>query len=153
MRGPSVMHGYWGDPERTRAGAAPLRRADSATDSVYRTGDLVRQAAGRCVPVPRPPRRQVKSRGYRDRAGRDRGRALRARRRSVECAARAEPDEIAGTRITAYVVVRDAVEEADLVAACLERIPRYAVPDAIAFRAELPKTSTGKIDRRALVGS
>ncbi len=34
-----------------------------------------------------------------------------------------------------------------------ERIPRYMIPELFEFRDVLPKTSTGKIDRQALVGA
>ena len=152
VHGPTVMRGYWGDPERSAQVLAPLPAAGFGADPVYRTGDLVRQAPDGAYLFLGRRDSQVKRRGYRIELG-EIERALESHDAVLECAARAEPDELAGTRITAYVVVREEVDEADLVAACLERIPRYAVPDAFAFRAELPKTSTGKIDRRALVGS
>jgi len=63
----------------------------------------------------------------------------------------AVPDDLGETRITAYVVARDDVDEPDLIGACAERIPSYALPDAIEFRPALPKTSTGKTDRKALM--
>ena len=62
----------------------------------------------------------------------------------------ATPDEVESSRIVAHVVVRDRVGEAELAGACLERIPRYALPDAFEVRQDLPRTATGKIDRRAL---
>jgi acyl-coenzyme A synthetase/AMP-(fatty) acid ligase len=37
-----------------------------------------------------------------------------------------------------------------VVRTCGERIPHYMVPERIELRDVLPKTSTGKIDRRAL---
>ena len=50
-------------------------------DRMYRTGDLVRAPRRRRAGVPRPRRPQVKVRGNRDRAGRDRGPPRRAARR------------------------------------------------------------------------
>lgn len=51
----------------------------------------------------------------------------------------------------AFVVVRDGMNigERDLVEHCEHRLDRHAVP-SVAFVAELPRTSVGKIDRRAL---
>ena len=34
---------------------------------------------------------------------------------------------------------------------CLERLPRYMVPDLIEFRSSLPRTSSGKVDKNRLV--
>jgi acyl-CoA synthetase (AMP-forming)/AMP-acid ligase II len=34
---------------------------------------------------------------------------------------------------------------------CGQRIPKYMIPQTFVFREALPKTSTGKTDRRALV--
>jgi L-proline---[L-prolyl-carrier protein] ligase len=152
VHGPTVMQGYWGDAERSERVLAPLPAAGFGQDPVYRTGDLVRERSDGALLFLGRRDAQVKRRGYRIELG-EIERALEAHDAVLECAARAEPDELAGTRITAYVVVREEVDEADLLAACLERIPRYAVPDAFAFMGALPKTSTGKIDRQALVGS
>jgi long-chain acyl-CoA synthetase len=68
------------------------------------------------------------------------------------CAAVLVPDERVGGRLVAYVTRRDdAVRVDDLRQACRESLPRYMVPDDVAFLSTLPRTSTGKIDRRALV--
>jgi acyl-coenzyme A synthetase/AMP-(fatty) acid ligase len=68
----------------------------------------------------------------------------------VECAVTPIPDELVGNRIKAYVVVRGELGSADLSRFCSERIPPYMIPEEFEFLPELPKTSTGKIDRRAL---
>jgi fatty-acyl-CoA synthase len=52
--------------------------------------------------------------------------------------------------ITAHVAATDTVGSADLNRFCLERIPRYMIPDEIRFVAELPRTATGKVDRYTL---
>ncbi len=53
-------------------------------------------------------------------------------------------------RIKAFVVARDAVSEDELSSFCHTRIPRYMAPELYEFRDELPRSSTGKVDRRAL---
>ena len=68
----------------------------------------------------------------------------------VECAVAAIPDDIVTNRIKAYVVARNGLDQAELVRFCSERLPRYMVPELFDFRTELPKSSTGKIARRAL---
>lgn len=61
------------------------------------------------------------------------------------------PDRYWGERIQAAVVLRDsALTEAQLLQFARERLPRYKVPKSFVFVAELPKTDTGKILKRAL---
>ena len=149
VRGASVMQGYWGDPVRTSEAFVrdPLGR--EAKDPVYRTGDLVRlDRDGNYVLLGREDN-QIKSRGYRIELG-DIESALYAHPDVTECAVTAVPDELITNRIKAYVVARDNVVAADLVRFCSELIPHYMIPETFEFRDELPKTSTGKVDRRSL---
>ena len=53
-------------------------------------------------------------------------------------------------RLKAYVVLRDEAAAADVLRVCGERVPPYMVPEHMEVREQLPRTSTGKIDRRAL---
>jgi len=64
----------------------------------------------------------------------------------------AKPDERWAERPLACVVVREGAElDADQVAAHLEpRVARWWVPDEYAFIDEVPKTSTGKFDKKVL---
>jgi acyl-CoA synthetase (AMP-forming)/AMP-acid ligase II len=71
-----------------------------------------------------------------------------------EAAVVARPDESRGETPCAFVSLREdaagAVTAADLMAWCRERMPQYMVPRTVVFRAELPKTSTGKIQKYVL---
>jgi acyl-CoA synthetase (AMP-forming)/AMP-acid ligase II len=64
----------------------------------------------------------------------------------------AVPDEEVTHRLKAVVVLRSGVvlEDAALKQHCALTLPRYMVPETIEFRSELPRTSSGKVDRRAL---
>jgi amino acid adenylation domain-containing protein len=151
VRGPSVMQGYWGDREATARALGPLPAAGVEDEPVYRTGDLVSLAEdGNFLFLGRRDA-QVKRRGYRIELG-EIETALHAHEGVVECAVTSAASELGETRITAHVVVRDGVGEPELVAACAERIPSYALPDEFRFHSALPQTSTGKTDRRALGG-
>jgi acyl-CoA synthetase (AMP-forming)/AMP-acid ligase II len=55
-----------------------------------------------------------------------------------------------GNRIHAFAAVRAGTPERALVDACKARLPGYMVPERLELLDALPKTSTGKIDRRAL---
>jgi amino acid adenylation domain-containing protein len=149
VRGASVMLGYWGDPVRTAKSLSPNPFGGDLHDPMYRTGDLVsRQNDGTYRLLGRRDA-QIKSRGYRIELGEIEA-ALYAHPAIVECAVTAVPDELITNKIRAYVVLRDHVAEDDLKRFCAERIPRYMIPEMWEFRDALPKTSTGKVDRRGL---
>ncbi|MEM1525342.1 MAG: hypothetical protein QW618_04295 [Nitrososphaerales archaeon] len=63
-------------------------------------------------------------------------------------------DPYKGESVKAYVVLKDGyqgkVTENELIAFCRERIANYKVPKLIEFKEQLPKTSVGKVLRRAL---
>ena len=69
-----------------------------------------------------------------------------------EAAVVAVPDEMIGSRIRAFVTCAEGVslDQGTLREHCLEKLPRYMVPESIQFMDGLPKTSTGKIDRTLL---
>lgn len=62
------------------------------------------------------------------------------------------PDDYAGERIRAYVVLRDGetATEEELIAFFRQHLVAYKVPAEVEFRKELPKSMIGKILRRAL---
>jgi amino acid adenylation domain-containing protein len=149
VRGTTVMHGYWGDSERTARALFPNPHGGEVRDPVYRTGDLVRQDDDGNYRLMGRRDHQIKSRGYRIELGEIES-ALYAHPAVLECVVIAEPDEMITNRIKAYVVTRDGAGERELVKFCAGRIPQYMIPGEFEFREELPKTSTGKIDRQAL---
>ena len=144
VSGPTVMHGYWGDAERT---ARVLEQADGKR--TYHTGDLVRRHADGSLLFLGRRDSQIKSRGYRIELG-DIEHALGQLDRIAECAVVAVPDELVTNRLRAIVVPNGELTEAEIVRFCSERLPRYMVPDEVEFRETLPRSSTGKIDRRRL---
>jgi amino acid adenylation domain-containing protein len=148
VRGGTVAYGYWGDSERTGK-AFVANPGGHECDRVYRTGDLVRQnAAGDFLFLGRKDH-QIKSRGYRIELG-DIEAALYAHPLVSECAVIPIPDEVLGNRLRAFVVTRDALGDTELARFCATLLPKYMVPECFTFLQALPKTSTGKVDRRAL---
>uniref|UniRef100_A0ACD5Y3T3 Uncharacterized protein n=1 Tax=Avena sativa TaxID=4498 RepID=A0ACD5Y3T3_AVESA len=72
-----------------------------------------------------------------------------------EAAVVARPDEFWGETPCAFVSLKDgaaarAVTAGDVMAWCRERMAGYMVPKTVVFRAELPKTSTGKVRKYVL---
>ena len=69
----------------------------------------------------------------------------------LECAVVAKPDEKWGEVPKAFVTLKPgrSVTAEAIVAHCRERLPGFKVPKAVEF-GELPKTSTGKIQKFVL---
>jgi amino acid adenylation domain-containing protein len=149
VRGPTVMQGYLGDPEKTASRLVPNPFGDVLEQLVYRTGDLVREtSAGEYRFLGRRDN-QVKSRGYRIELG-DVEAAIQAHPAVSECAVVAVPDDVVGNRLYAFVATGGHTPDPPLGGFCAERIPGYMVPERFDVSDALPRTSTGKIDRAAL---
>lgn len=152
VRGPCVMLGYWSLPERTAQSLGQNSLHADFMDPVYRTGDRVRVLDG-TEGFAFLGRRDhmVKVRGYRVELG-EIEQAMLAHEGIREAAVVAVEDEEVGARLHGAVVLQEGATlgSDELAQHCLRRIPRYAVPETLAFLDDLPRTSTGKTDRMAL---
>jgi len=154
VRGGTVMAGYWGLPEKTSQVLVRNHLQPAFEDRVYRTGDIVRLAEdGNYFFVGRRDH-MVKSRGYRIELG-EIEQVLHSYDKVKEAAVVPVPDEEIGARLRAFVASHDgvALTADELTTFCLGRLPSYMVPESFDVRGELPKTSTGKTDRQALLAS
>lgn len=150
-RGSTVMKGYWKRPEKTAEVLVADQLRDHLPDPLYRTGDLVRLRPDGAYDFLGRRDYQIKSRGYRIELGEIEV-ALSAHPGVALGAVVAIPHEEWGKAIVAFVVPREGVQltENELRRHVGRRLPRYMVPAKIALVAELPRTSTGKVDRRVL---
>jgi acyl-coenzyme A synthetase/AMP-(fatty) acid ligase len=149
VAGPTVKHGYWGDEEKTapRLVVDPVGTGDPRP--WYRTGDLVAEEPDGNYRFLGRRDNQIKSRGYRIELG-DIETALHTHAAVRECAAVAVPDSLVTNRIQAWVVADDGLDPKELATHLHERIPAYMVPEKFFLIDSLPRTSTGKVDRRGL---
>ena len=69
-----------------------------------------------------------------------------------ECAVVGVPGKSCGEIIKAYVTAEGKVSIKELAKYCRERLADYKVPREIEFIEELPKSPTGKILRKYLIG-
>jgi len=151
VRGPCVMLGYWGLPERTAQSLVQNPLHSDFADPTYRTGDLVRVRSDGSFDFLGRRDHMVKTRGYRVELG-EIEHALTSCPGVLAGAVVAVPDDELGARLRAAVVL-DGGKEIDpgsITRFCLGLLPRYAVPELIHVMSALPTTSTGKVDRPVL---
>jgi amino acid adenylation domain-containing protein len=154
VRGPSVTPGYWGLPEKSAQVLLKNPRQNAFAETIYRTGDIVRlRGDGEYMFVGRRDH-MVKSRGYRIELA-EIEQVLYQHEHVKEAAVVPVPDEEVGARLRAVVTPHagKTVTAEQLQMHCLTHLPIYMVPESFTFRPDLPKTSTGKTDRLALLRS
>ncbi|MFB7912305.1 condensation domain-containing protein, partial [Kitasatospora sp. NPDC056076] len=150
LAGEQLARGYAGRPGLTAARftADPYGPPGAR---MYRTGDLARWTAdGRLEYLGRADD-QVKVRGHRIEPGEVEA-ALLDLPGVAAAAVAAVPDRHGHTRLAAYLVFADGAARtaADLRAALRRTLPDHLVPAAFVPLARIPRTVSGKTDRRAL---
>jgi long-chain acyl-CoA synthetase len=149
VRGPHIMLGYWGQPELTRrmikdgayAGDRILCTHDLfMTDEdgylyfVARTDEIIKTRGEKVSPV------EVES-------------VLYGIPGVLEAAVIGVSDPVAGEEIYAFLAADPAagLTEQSVKRACHARLEGFMVPSRVVFRASLPKTGTGKLQKRDLL--
>lgn len=151
IRGGVVMKGYWGAPELTSKGFFDRPVNDQFFDRFYRTGDLVQKREDGNYRFLGRKDRQVKTRGYRVELDEIEN-ALLALDDVQEAAVYPVTDGEGSNLIKAAIIpkLENNLTEDVLFSELRRILPPYAIPVEIEIRSEFPRTSTGKIDRRAL---
>jgi fatty-acyl-CoA synthase len=140
MRGNNVMAGYFNDPEGT---------AKAFAGGWFHSGDLGVMHADGYVEL-RDRAKDVVISGGENISTVEVEQAVVSHPAVLEAAVIGVPDEKWGERPKAFVVLRDAASrtsEEELKEHVRARIARFKVPRDIEFVAELPKTSTGKVQK------
>ncbi|MEQ4724231.1 amino acid adenylation domain-containing protein [Nonomuraea sp. B19D2] len=151
LAGRRVALGYAGRPAATADAFLPDPFSAEPGARMYRTGDLVRRRPDGVLEFRGRVDRQIKVRGH------------RVEPEEVESALLAHPDvrvaavvhrPVGATGepgLVAYVVLSDSGRgDAGLGDHLRERLPSYLMPAAIVTLAELPRTSSGKLDHDGL---
>lgn len=144
--------GYYNDPELTAQVFVPNPSGRDPSDLVYRTGDLGRMLDDGNIEFLGRKDQQVKIRGVRVELGEIES-ALLATGLVSEAAAVSRSDRLGNAYLCAYVVLKQEGKEGDLEAlrrAVAASLPSYLVPSTFVKVDRMPRTSTGKIDRKAL---
>ena len=153
-RGPTVSMGYWGRPEDTDRVLRPnplLPPAMGDCEKVCYSGDLVKMDEDGFLYYVGRRDTMIKSSGFRI-SPTEIEEVLYSTGKVRGAAVIGIPDETLGQAIKAFVVPRDGekAEPAALMSYCGEKLPRYMVPKFVEVLADLPKTSSGKVDYPAL---
>ncbi|MEV0675054.1 AMP-binding protein [Actinosynnema sp. NPDC050436] len=142
-RGPYTIRGYFrADEHNARAFTA---------DGFYRTGDIVRRLpSGHLVVVDRA--KDLVNRGGDKVSAGEVEEQLMSHPQVRRAAVVAEPDDLLGERICAFVVTRDVVLKSRVLKVYLRDrgVAGYKIPDRFEFTDELPLTAVGKVDKKAL---
>jgi long-chain acyl-CoA synthetase len=144
--GPNIMLGYWNAPEATRAVIAdePNGRWLRTGDIGYADADGYLFLVGRSAEIIKTGAHRVSPLEIEEAALRLDG--------LLEAAAFGVPDAQAGEAIHLAVVERpgSGLTERDVLAHCRGQLSLYKMPRRVIFKASLPRTASGKLQRRAL---
>ena len=151
IRSSSVAFGYWHDETKTAESFVTDPRSSLANRKVYRTGDLVTLDENDDYLFLGRKDQQVKSRGYRIQLNEIEA-ILNNHPGIKEAVVVAVPDELTGNRVISHVSTINGIEvtELEIFNYCNKTLPSYMLPEKIFFHDTLPKTPTGKIDRKLL---
>jgi acyl carrier protein len=152
LGGAGLARGYWRRPGLTAERFVPDPFSGGG-ERLYRTGDLARFLPDGTVEYLGRTDAQVKIRGFRIEPGEIE--AALVEHPAVREAAVVPQEAAGGKRLAAFLVTE---EGADLESAALhellqglrERLPQWMVPAAVSVVETLPRTPSGKLDRRAL---
>ena len=142
VRGPMVTKGYWGRPEAT---------AEAIPDGWLRTGDIGRVDEEGYFAIEERKKDLIKASGYSVFPAEVE--AIMYRHPAVaEVGVVGVPDAYRGEDVLAFVVRRTGASatERELVEWCRAEMAVYKAPRAVRFVADLPRTGSGKIVKRAL---
>jgi amino acid adenylation domain-containing protein len=150
--GGAVASGYWNDPERTAKSFVQHPLVKERRQIVYKTGDRVAYDERGDLIFRGRMDSAIKCRGFRVELGEVESVAGGVEGVELVCVV-AVPHEEMSNLLVMFVVAEKGktIDETALRERLSAKLPRYMIPEAIVQRAELPSTSTGKFDRRALL--
>ncbi|MER5218731.1 amino acid adenylation domain-containing protein, partial [Streptomyces sp. NPDC002838] len=138
--------GYWKDDEKT---AQSFIVHPHTGERLYRTGDLGRFWPDGTIEFLGREDQQVKINGYRIELG-EIDAALTAHPNVTAAVTVTDTTGQGGKRLVSYLTPDTAVDTAELRAWLRTKLPSYMVPPVLIALEEIPLSSNGKVDRKAL---
>ena len=143
IQGTNVTRGYHNNPEANAA---------AFTNGWFRTGDQgILDASGYLTLVGRL--KELINRGGEKISPREIDEALLSHPAVSEAVCFGIPDAKYGEEVSAAVVLSGEASAEDLMAHCRERLAAFKVPKTIHLVSSIPRTATGKIQRRAVAAA
>jgi len=148
VRGSNVMQGYWNDPEETFRTFRPGRYRGEA---LLYTGDLFRKDEEGFLYFVSRKDDMINTKGERV-SPKEIENTLCEIDGVVESAVIGVPEEILGQAIKAWIVPKagNKLTEDQVIKYCMKNLEPFMVPKYVEFRDSLPKSPTGKIDKKEL---
>ena len=144
VRGPQVMRGYWRRPDETAKVMLP--------GGWLRTGDVGHMDANGFVYIEDRKKDMILVSGFNVYPNEVEAAAVNCPG-VLEAAAVAQPDAHSGDVVALFIVRKDpALREEEVIDCCRKSLAAYKVPKHVYFRNDLPKSTVGKILRKALRG-
>ena len=149
VRGSNVMQGYWNDSEET---ARVFRPGRYPGETLLYTGDLFKKDEDGYLYFVARKDDLIKTKGERV-SPKEIENVLCEIDGVVEAAVIGVPDEIFGKAIKAFVVNnnRSDLTEKQIKKHCMQNLEPFMTPKYVEFRKTLPKTTSGKIDKKKLM--
>lgn len=151
VRSPTMMQGYWRQAELSDRAFVRKTVPGDVEATYFCTGDLVKQRSDGLYQFVGRKDRQVKARGYRVELDEVEA-VLVAHEEVEEAAVFAVPLAVGSRQIEAAIILtaNSKLTAIELNRYAAARLPNYAVPVQLAIAETFPRTTSGKIDRRAL---
>ena len=148
IRGSHVMQGYWQAPEET---AQRYRTGRYPAERMLVTGDLFRSDDEGFFYFVARKDDIIKSRGEKV-APKEVESVLCQLSGVAEAVVIGVPDALLGEAVKAIIVSTEGADltERDVIRHCAAHLDDFSVPKQVEFRTSLPRTPSGKVDRRAL---
>lgn len=142
LKGPSVMKGYWNNPEET---------AGQLVDGWLHTGDIAIQDEDGFLFIVDRKKDMIIAGGF-NIYPREVDEILYRHPKIKDAVTLGIPDAYRGETVKAFVVLREGetITADEVIAFCREKMAPYKVPREIEFRASLPISAAGKILRKVL---
>jgi long-chain acyl-CoA synthetase len=149
LRGPQVFRGYWNMPAETNSTLQP--DPDGGAPWLF-TGDIVRMDDEGFFFIVDRKKELIKAGGFQV-WPREIEEVLAAHPKVQEVGVAGVPDAYRGETVKAWLVLKpgETLTEAEIKEWCSDKLAKFKVPTHIEFRAELPKSTVGKVLRRELV--
>lgn len=150
ISGVCLAEGYLNNPELTAEKFINWCHPEKGNKRIYRTGDIARHLNDGNIEFLGRKDQQIKIRGYRIEPG-EVEIALIKLEEVKEAVVIATQDATGQKKLIAYLIASGIKKDSTELAKQLEKVlPYYMVPSAFVWMDEIPKTITGKVNRKAL---